>query len=270
MAAPALGSALVGAGLALTVDRVADGQFRRIVRILKFLRQNDGADYPGGYIVSALAAQSYVASVDGDDEALLNGTARGDERGGKVSERKVSERMVSEILEARLAETFELVYSELRRAGYDTSLPAGVVLTGGTAQLRGIRELAAVVFPGAVRVGVPQGITGLVDSLGTPAYASAVGLLRWGSVQLDEPEASAHGKLVGGALGASLAATINGIGIKMPPPPGAVDAVELVLWLHPLDLAAAVAVMLVLLAVASLVPIVRLMRIPVVDALGHV
>jgi ABC-type lipoprotein release transport system permease subunit len=56
----------------------------------------------------------------------------------------------------------------------------------------------------------------------------------------------------------------------MPPPPGAVDAVELVLWLHPLDVAAAVAVMLVLLAVASLVPIVRLMRIPVVDALGHV
>ena len=132
-----------------------------------------------------------------DDEALLNGTARGDERGGKVSER-----MVSEILEARLAETFELVYSELRRAGYDTSLPAGVVLTGGTAQLRGIRELAAVVFPGAVRVGVPQGITGLVDSLGTPAYASAVGLLRWGSVQLEEPDAGAHGKLVGGALGA--------------------------------------------------------------------
>lgn len=78
------------------------------------------------------------------------------------------------------------------------------------------------------------------------------------------------GGLVGGALGASLAATINGIGIKMPPPPGAVDAVELVLWLHPLDVAAAVAVMLVLLAVASLVPIVRLMRIPVVDALGHV
>ncbi len=132
-----------------------------------------------------------------DDEAPTNGTARGDQPHGKVSER-----MVSEILEARLAETFELVYSELRRAGYDTSLPAGVVLTGGTAQLRGIRELAAVVFPGAVRVGVPQGITGLVDSLGTPAYASAVGLLRWGSVQLDEPEASAHGKLVGSALGA--------------------------------------------------------------------
>jgi len=138
---------------------------------------------------------SALASAVDDDEPV-NGSGR-DERGGKVSER-----MVSEILEARLAETFELVYSELRRAGYDTSLPAGVVLTGGTAQLRGIRDLAAVVFPGAVRVGVPQGITGLVDSLGTPGHATAAGLLRWGSVQLEEPEASAHGRFVGGALGA--------------------------------------------------------------------
>ena len=53
-------------------NRVHDGQFRRIVRILKFLRQNDGADYPGGYIISALAAQSYVASPEGDDVALVN------------------------------------------------------------------------------------------------------------------------------------------------------------------------------------------------------
>jgi cell division protein FtsA len=131
-----------------------------------------------------------------EEDRRLNGSAPGDTR-----HRQVSERMVSEILEARLAETFELVYSELRRAGYDTSMPAGVVLTGGTAQLRGIRELAGVVFPGAVRVGVPQGVTGLTDALGTPAAAAAVGLLRWGSVQADEGEAGPHNKLVGGAVG---------------------------------------------------------------------
>jgi cell division protein FtsA len=131
-----------------------------------------------------------------EEDRSLNGTA-GEGRG-----RQVSERMVAEILEARLAETFELVYTELRRAGYDTSLPAGVVLTGGTAQLRGIRELAAVVFPGAVRVGLPQGVTGLTDALGTPGAAAAVGLLRWGSVQAEESSAGPHRKLVGGALGA--------------------------------------------------------------------
>jgi cell division ATPase FtsA len=59
-----------------------------------------------------------------------------------------------------------------------------------------------VVFPGAVRVGVPQGITGLTDALGTPAAAAAVGLLRWGSVQAEEAAAGPHQKLVGGALGA--------------------------------------------------------------------
>jgi hypothetical protein len=53
-------------------DPVHDGQFRRIVRILKFLRQNDDADYPGGYLITALAAQTYVASADGDDVALVN------------------------------------------------------------------------------------------------------------------------------------------------------------------------------------------------------
>ncbi|HEY7062138.1 MAG TPA: cell division protein FtsA [Chloroflexota bacterium] len=132
-----------------------------------------------------------------EEDRTLNGSAGGEGRG-----RQVSERMVSEILEARLAETFELVYSELRRAGYDASLPAGVVLTGGTAQLRGIRELAGVVFPGAIRIGVPQGVTGLTDALGTPASAAAVGLLRWGSVQAEEPSAAPHRKLVGGAIGA--------------------------------------------------------------------
>jgi cell division ATPase FtsA len=58
------------------------------------------------------------------------------------------------------------------------------------------------VFPGAVRIGVPQGVTGLTDALGTPASAAAVGLLRWGSVQTEEPSAAPHRKLVGGALGA--------------------------------------------------------------------
>ena len=77
-----------------------------------------------------------------DDDRTLNDGSPADGRG-----RQVSERMVSEILEARLAETFELVYTELRRAGYDGSLPAGVVLTGGTAQLRGIRELAGRGLP---------------------------------------------------------------------------------------------------------------------------
>lgn len=131
-----------------------------------------------------------------EDEPELNGNGPRDGR-----DHPVPPRLIGEILEARLAETFELARSELRRAGLTSTPPAGVVLTGGTAHLRGIRELAASAFQGTVRIGTPQGVTGLTDALGSPAFATAVGLLRWGSVQADEPRGS-HGRAVGGALGA--------------------------------------------------------------------
>jgi cell division protein FtsA len=132
-----------------------------------------------------------------EDEQDLNGRAPRDGR-----DRPVPPRVIAEILEARLAETFELARSELRRAGVDMTPPAGVVLTGGSAQLRGIRELAASVFQGAVRIGTPQGITGLTDALGSPAFATAVGLLRWGSIQADDPRGGPQRRAVGSALSA--------------------------------------------------------------------
>jgi putative ABC transport system permease protein len=78
------------------------------------------------------------------------------------------------------------------------------------------------------------------------------------------------GGAMGGVLGFCVAAGLNAVGIEMPPPPGAVDPVLLELWLRPPDFVAAVALMAVLLGVSALVPILRLLRIPVVDALGHV
>jgi cell division protein FtsA len=107
----------------------------------------------------------------------------------------VTEADVAEIIAARMEELFELVQGQLKRAGY-SSLPAGVVLTGGTAELRGLRRLAAEMFHTPVRVGSPSGLYGLADQVSTPAFASSVGLLRWGL--LDQDEAAAGG--VGGAL----------------------------------------------------------------------
>ena len=105
----------------------------------------------------------------------------------KSDGRPVSRRVLSEIVEARLAETFELVSDHLNRAGFEEGLPAGIVLTGGTAQLQGIRRLAADIFHSPVRIGTPNGIYGLVDAISTPAYATSVGLLKWGLSQWDEP-----------------------------------------------------------------------------------
>lgn len=115
--------------------------------------------------------------------------------------RPVSRRVLSEIVEARLAETFELVAEQFKRAGIEEGLPAGTVLVGGTAQLQGIRRLASDIFQSPVRIGVPSGLYGLVDTVSTPAFATSVGLLKWGVGQIDEPsQARSTGPLSGALL----------------------------------------------------------------------
>lgn len=106
--------------------------------------------------------------------------------------RPVSRRQVSEIIEPRLEETFELVLDQLERASL-RNLPAGVVLCGGTAQLAGIRRLAAEIFRAPVRIGTSTGIYGLTDQISTPAYATSIGLLKWGLDQEFEPPSSRGG-----------------------------------------------------------------------------
>ncbi len=93
--------------------------------------------------------------------------------------RQASREMLSDIIHQRLEEIFHLVDREFERAGYGGGrLPAGVVLTGGTAHLPGTVELAREVFAVPVRAGTPeQGISGLVDSVQAPRYAVPVGLV---------------------------------------------------------------------------------------------
>lgn len=83
------------------------------------------------------------------------------------------------IIEARVAEIFELSLQEIKRSGYDGLLPAGMVLTGGTSALPAIRDLASDVLGIPVRIAQPENIVGMVEHLKSPAYATSVGLLRW-------------------------------------------------------------------------------------------
>ena len=62
----------------------------------------------------------------------------------------------------------------------DDSLLRVVVLCGGSAQLAGMRELGKQVFEMPLRIGQPGDLLGLVDQLTSPAYATSVGLLKWG------------------------------------------------------------------------------------------
>ncbi|MEO0564029.1 MAG: cell division protein FtsA, partial [Chloroflexota bacterium] len=82
------------------------------------------------------------------------------------------------IIEARVEEMFEMVHREIKRSGYDGLLRAGAVITGGGSQLPGLRDIAARSLGLPVRVGKPERLTGMADTLKNPSYSTSVGLLR--------------------------------------------------------------------------------------------
>lgn len=95
--------------------------------------------------------------------------------------REVSRHILGRIIEPRVEEIFKMAYREIAKAGYENVLTAGIVLTGGTALMEGITELAEQVFDMPVRTGGPIGIGGLTDVVKSPAYATAVGMILYGS-----------------------------------------------------------------------------------------
>ncbi len=98
---------------------------------------------------------------------------------GEDRDVRINRQDLAHIIEARIEETFRLILQEVKRSGYDGLLPAGMVLTGGTSALPGIKQIASEVLGMPVRTAQPENLTGLVDKLGSPAYSTSVGLLRW-------------------------------------------------------------------------------------------
>lgn len=94
--------------------------------------------------------------------------------------RIVKRRSLCEPLEARLVEMFKLMLLRVRQAGLRQLPTGGMVITGGCADLPGIRELALKTVGGPVRVAFPRGIAGLPSQLQKPSASTAVGLLLWG------------------------------------------------------------------------------------------
>lgn len=98
---------------------------------------------------------------------------------GSNGKELISRRFMAEIIQARVEEMFDFLYREAQKAGYAGLLPAGLVLCGGTAEMKGIDKLGKRYLEMPVRVGKPSGVQGLVEMLESPAYATAVGLLLW-------------------------------------------------------------------------------------------
>jgi len=97
--------------------------------------------------------------------------------------RRLARQTLAEIVEPRYEELYGLIRDELRRAGFEETIAAGIVITGGSAKMEGAVELAEEVFHVPVRLGVPQGVTGLADVVRNPIHATGAGLLLYARAQ---------------------------------------------------------------------------------------
>jgi cell division protein FtsA len=115
------------------------------------------------------------------------------ERGPKM----LSKQLLSEVIEPRAEELFSLVQAELRRSGFEEQISSGIVLTGGTSQMRGMVELAEEVFHMPVRIGIPEYLGGLSERVRNPRFATSVGLLLLG---LDKHESDEAARIQGASF----------------------------------------------------------------------
>jgi cell division protein FtsA len=100
--------------------------------------------------------------------------------------RRLARQTLAEVVEPRYEELLTLIQAELRRSGFEDLVAAGIVMTGGSSKIEGLIDLAEEVFHMPVRLGMPQYVTGLVDVVRNPIYATGVGLLLFGHHNRDQ------------------------------------------------------------------------------------
>ena len=99
--------------------------------------------------------------------------------------RQLSIQTLAEVIEPRVVELYELVLQELRRSGMEEMIASGIVITGGSAMMRGMMELGEEIFHMPVRLGMPRYVGGLSEVISNPRYATGVGLILMGKQQLE-------------------------------------------------------------------------------------
>ncbi len=93
---------------------------------------------------------------------------------------------LAQVIQYRIEELFELIRAQLKESAYPGILSAGAVLTGGSAQLPGIKTIAANILKMPVRVAQPEHLSGMADQLRSPSFSTSVGLLRLGLIMDQE------------------------------------------------------------------------------------
>ena len=98
--------------------------------------------------------------------------------------RELSVQTLAEVIEPRVVELYEFVLAELRRSGLEEMIASGIVITGGSAMMKGMVELGEEIFHMPVRLGLPRYVGGLSEVVSNPRYATGVGLLLIGKRQV--------------------------------------------------------------------------------------
>lgn len=150
----------------------------------------------GGLVVTAdLARMLSTPMASAERIKVLHGAALGEHEAGpgdlvtvpqmgeegEENAQRVPRSMLTRIIQARLEEIFSVVLARLRESGFDVAAGRRAVLTGGAAQMAGVRELASQVLNKQVRIGKPQNYIGLPISASGPDYACAAGLILAGA-----------------------------------------------------------------------------------------
>lgn len=115
---------------------------------------------------------------------------------GNRGSRQLSRQTLAEVIEPRVEELYCMVQAELRRSGFEELLSSGIVITGGSASLRGMVELGEEIFHMPVRLGLPNYHGNLKEVIHTPRYSTGIGLILAGIEQMRHQQGS---KLQGGS-----------------------------------------------------------------------
>ena len=116
---------------------------------------------------------SALASENRDDEVVAIPGLRG------RAPKEITLRNLASIIQARMEEILEHVYYEIKNSGFEKKLIAGLVLTGGGAQLRHINQLAAFTTGMETRIGYPNEHLAMEvsDEMASPMFATSIGLV---------------------------------------------------------------------------------------------
>jgi cell division protein FtsA len=124
-------------------------------------------------------------SASTDEREMIAVPQVGEEEDGHVNH--VPKSLLVGIIAPRIEETFELVRDRLEASGFDKMAGRRVVLTGGAAQLNGVREFAGLILDKQVRLGRPLRVAGLAEATAGPAFSTAAGLLHFALSERAEP-----------------------------------------------------------------------------------